>query len=67
MNIIYNNTKPMTTLYRVRCGDVFKCGDECFMKINHEEPNAVNIKTGELKHFQLGEIVESVTAKVVIE
>ena len=67
MNIIYNNTKPMTTLYRVRCGDVFKCGNECFMKINHEEPNAVNIKTGELRHFQLGEIVESVTAKVVIE
>ena len=67
MNIIYNNTKPMTTLYRVRCGDVFKCGDECFMKINHEEPNAVSIKTGELRHFQLGEIVESVIAKVVIE
>ena len=67
MNIVYDNTKPMTTVYRVRCGDVFRCGNEYFMKINCEEPNAVNIKTGELRHFQLGETVESVTAKVVIE
>lgn len=67
MNIIYNNVKPMTTVYRVRCGSVFRCGDECFMKINCEEPNAVNIKTGDLRHFQAGEIVESVIAKVVIE